>query len=100
MAILSLPLGPAPKPKPPEFDPAKLKKIAARLDGVDAAWLAARSPIRPDNRTPSELPPRALPAGEKIMIFDVFSSQGQGVWTHDGLPYDARELDCFRTGKP
>ena len=34
------------------------------------------------------------------MIFDVFSSQGQGVWIHDGLPYDARELDCFRVGKP
>jgi hypothetical protein len=37
--------------------------------------------------------------GERILIFDVFESQGQGVWTHDGLPYDARELECFRVGK-
>jgi hypothetical protein len=90
---------PAPKPKPPEFDPGKLKKIAARLDGVDAAWLAARSPIRPDNRTPASFLHSLYRQHEKIIIFDVFSSQGECVWTHDGLPYDARELDCFRTGR-
>jgi hypothetical protein len=91
---------PAPKRKPPEFDPGKLKKIAARLDRVDAAWLAARSPIRPDNRTPASFLHALYRPGEKILVFDVFESQGQGVWTHDGLPYDARELDCFRVGKP
>ena len=64
-----------------EFDPVKLKKIAAKLDGVDAAWLAARSPIRPDNRTPASFLHALYRPGEKVLIFDVFESQGQGVWT-------------------
>jgi hypothetical protein len=96
---------PAPRRKPPEFDPGKLKKLASRAamafgGGVDAAWLAAASPIRPDNRTPASFLHALYAPGEKVLIFDVFESQGQGVWTHDGLPYDARELDCFRSGKP
>ena len=90
---------PAPKRKPPEFDAAKLKRIAAKLDGVDAGWLAERSPVCPWNRTPASYLHALYAPGEKVLIFDVFDSQGQGVWTHDGLPYDARELDCFRTRK-
>jgi hypothetical protein len=91
---------PAPRPKPPEFDLFKLKKIAAKLDGIDAAWLAARSPIRPDNRTPASFLHVLYLPREKVLIFDVFESQGQDIWTHGGLPYDARELDGFRSGKP
>ena len=94
-----LPQRPTPKPKS-EFDHVKLKKIAARLEGVDAGWLAERSPICPWNRTPASFLHALYKPGENILIFDVFNSQGQGVWTHDGFPYDARELDCFRAGKP
>ena len=90
----------ASKRKPPEFDPGKLKKIATRLAGIDAAWLAARSPIRPDNRTPVSFLQALYRPGEKVLIFDVFTSQGQGLWTCEKPPFDARELDCFRIGKP
>ena len=90
----------ASKRKPPEFDPGKLKKIAARLAGIDAAWLAARSPIRPDNRTPVSFLQALYRPGEKVLIFDMFTSQGQGLWTCEKPPFDARELDCFRIGKP
>jgi hypothetical protein len=94
-----LPQRPTPKRKS-EFDHVKLKKIAARLEGVDAGWLAERSPICPWNRMPASFLHALYKPGENILIFDVFNSQGQGVWTHDGFPYDARELDCFRAGKP
>ena len=70
----------APKPKV-EFDPDKLKKVAAQLDGIDAAWFAVRSPIRPDNRTPVSFLQALYRPGEKLLIFDVFESQGQGLWT-------------------
>ena len=62
VAILPSRSAPAPKRKPPEFDLAKLKRIAAKLDGVDAGWLAARSPIRPDNRTPASFLHSLYPA--------------------------------------
>jgi hypothetical protein len=47
----------------PEFCPNKLKRIAASMDGVEANWLARRSSVRVDNRTPGILPPRAVPQG-------------------------------------
>ena len=94
-----LPQRPTPKPNS-EFDHVKLKKIAARLEGVDAGWLAERSPICPWNRTPASFLHALYKPGENILIFDVVNSQGQGVWTHDGFPYDARGLDYFRVGKP
>ena len=90
---------PAPRPKPPEFDPCKLKKIAAKLDGIDAEWFAARSPIRPDNRTPVSFLHALYRPGERVLIFDIFESQGQDLWTCEKPPFNARKLDCFRTGK-
>ena len=35
-----------------------------------------------------------------MLVFSVFASQGQAVWTCRKSPYDARELDEFRTGQP
>ena len=85
---------------PATFDPAKLARLAAKLDGIDAAWFAARSPKRPDNRTPASFLHELYAPGEKVIVFDVFESQGQAVWTGEPPPYDARSLDAFRTGKP
>ena len=82
----------------PSSIPAKLKKIAARLDGIDAAWLAARSPIRPDNRTPASFLHSLYRPGEKVLIFDVFTSQGQGLWTHDGRPTTPASLTVSAWG--
>lgn len=87
-----------PKPKP-EFDPSKLAKIAAKLPGVDAAWLAARSPLRPDTRTPALFLAALYQPREKVLVFDVFESQGQALWNCKPPPFDVTELDAFTTGK-
>ena len=94
-STLTMPKRPAPK-----FDPAKLEKIALKLDGADLEWFAARSPKQPDNRTPASFLHELYAPGEKVIVFDVFESQGQAVWTCTPPPFDARELDAFRTGKP
>ena len=82
------------------FDPAKLARIAAKLDGIDPQWFAARSPKRPDNRTPASFLHELYAPGEKVIVFDDFESQGQAVWECTPPPFDARSLDAFRTGKP
>lgn len=88
----------APPPKP-QFCAAKLGRIARKLDGIDAGWLAARSAKTPWNRTPASFLHELYATGERIVVFDVFESQGQAVWTCTALPFDARTLDAFRVGK-
>lgn len=96
---LALPLKKAPAPKP-KFDPAKLERIARKLDGIDADWFAARSAKCVWNRTPASFLHELYLPGESVVIFDTFKSQGQSLWTCKAPPFDARELDTFRTGKP
>ena len=84
----------------PAFDAAKLERLASKLPGIDAVWLSARSRKQPDNRTPASFLHELYQPGERVVVFDVFESQGQAVWTHPGFPFDARALDTFRTGKP
>lgn len=84
----------------PAFDAAKLERIANKRPAIDAAWLAERSAKRPDNRTPASFLHELYQPGERAVVFDVFESQGQAVWTHPGFPFNARALDGFRTGKP
>ena len=88
------------RPAKPVFDPVKLERIARKLDGADAEWFAARSPKQPDNRRPASFLHELFLPGEKVVVFDVFKSQGEHVWTHREPPFDAGELDAFRTGKP
>jgi len=89
-----------PKPRPKtEFDSGKLAKIAAKLHGIDAAWLAARSPIRPDTRTPASFLHALYEPGENVVVFGVFESQGQFLWTCKEPPFDARALNGFRRGR-
>ncbi len=89
-----------PRRPAPQFDPAKLERIARKLDGADADWLAARSPKTPWNRTPASFLNELYGPGERVVVFDVFESQGQAVWECTPPPFDARALDAFRTGKP
>ena len=78
-------------PEKPEFCPAKLKAIAARIpEEVDADWLARRSKIRVDNRTPASFLHAIFRKGEHVLVFTKYRSQGQTLWTHPGVPYDAR----------
>jgi hypothetical protein len=89
----------APPPPDPVFSAELFRKHAANVkDEITDAWLAARSPIRPDNRTPASFLHALYGPGEKILVFDVYASQGQYVWEHKGFPFDARELDRFRKG--
>ena len=83
-----------------QFDPVKLAQIAAKINGIDFAWFAARSPIRPDTQTPVSFLHTLYEPGEKVIIFTRFKSQGQHVWACKNPPFDVRELDRFRIGKP
>ena len=89
-----------PKAPAPAFDPARLERTARKLPQGDAEWLARRSRKQVDNRTPASFLHELYLPGERVVIFDVFRSQGQALWMHLAPPYDARELDGFRTGKP
>jgi hypothetical protein len=56
----------------PEFCPNKLERIAASMDGVDANWLARRSSVRVDNRTPASFLHALFHKGEHVLVFDKF----------------------------
>jgi hypothetical protein len=66
---------PPPRPKA-KFDLEIFRRFIAGVGRIDAAWLAARSPIRPDNRTPASFLHPLYRKGEKVVIFDNFQSQG------------------------
>ena len=93
VAFVTHPQAPA-----PEFDLDIFRRF---VDGVNinADWLAARSPICPWNRTPASFLHALFQRDEKVIIFDDFQSQGQEVWAHPGLPYDATALKHFAKGK-
>ena len=85
----------------PQFCPDKLNRIAVRIpEAVDEDWLARRSRIRVDNRTPASFLHAIFRKGEHVLVFTKYRSQGQRLWTHPGLPYDARTLNEFREGAP
>ena len=90
---------PSPRAPEPHFDPAAFSKFIAGHDNVDAQCFAARSPIAPWNRTPASLLHALYRKGEKVVVFEDYHSQGQALWVHPGLPYDARNLNQFATGK-
>jgi hypothetical protein len=85
---------PAVAPRP-EFDTQIFGKLIADRPAVDENWLAQRSPICPWNRTPTSFLHALYRKGENVVVFDDYHSQGQALWTHPGLPYDARALSAF-----
>jgi hypothetical protein len=99
-------LCPDPKPRQPKekpkFTPSKLERFARRCDGFDFADLKARSPIRPHTRTPASFLHALYRPGEKVIVFDVFISQGVEILTREGdlETYDATCLDSLRKPKP
>jgi hypothetical protein len=83
----------------PQFDSEAFKRFIAGTDNIDADWLAARSPVCPWNRTPASFLHVLYSEGDKVIIFDDFRSQGQEVWEHPGLPYNATTLNPLRKGQ-
>jgi hypothetical protein len=82
------------------FNPFVLARVAAKLGGVDAEWMAAHSPVHPENQTPSSFLHALYEPGENIVVFDVFKSQGQHLWTCLETSSSTCELESFTTGKP
>ena len=82
-----------------DFEPAKLERIARKMDGADYAWFAEKSAKTVHGRAVASVLHELYRPGEKVVIFDVYKSQGQAVWTHTGPPFDAGELDSFTKGK-
>jgi hypothetical protein len=87
----------------PVFDPAKLQRLAVRLPGVGARWMAARSPAAIEDATAESFLRALYQPGEKVIVFSIFESQGQYVWEHREPPPDPpdpRGLGAFRAGQP
>ena len=85
----------------PQFCPDKLNRIAARIpEAVDEDWLARRSRIRVDNRTPASFLHAIFGKGEHVLVFTKYRSQGQMLWTHPEVPYNALDLDDFFVPEP
>ena len=83
----------------PQFDLETFKRFIAGTDNIDAGWLAARSPICPWNRTTACFLHPLYTKGRKGHHFRRLRSQGQEVWSHPGLPFDARALKRFIKGQ-
>ena len=92
--------GPAPLKAPdPLFDPGKLESIAKKVSGVDMDWVSARSKKPVGKMTPATFLHELYRPSERVVVFDVFQSQGQFVWTHEGSTIDENALDSFRAEK-
>ena len=84
------------EPKP-EYDPSKLEALANRIDfDVAPEWLEGRSPLTGWNRTPAGFLQALYEPGEKIIVFDVFKSQGCDVWAHPGRTGNLASLNYLQ----
>ena len=80
---------PVPTPKKRSFDLAELERQAAGIAAlVDLPWLANRSETDPATVGPEEYLRRMYQAeaGEKVLVFDEYKSQGQAVWPTEKIP--------------
>ena len=85
-----------PKPKP-TFHPEVLDGVASMLTCVTAEYLEARSKFTCWNRSPAGVLHKLYRPGEKIVIFNVYESQGCEVWEHPGIAGDLSTLDYLQT---
>lgn len=75
-----------------EFDPEKLKQLAGKWrDVVTGEWLANRSSHDPATIFPTRFLELLYQPGEKVLVFDVFASQGQAFWPSDELPVAGKD---------
>ncbi|HLP78244.1 MAG TPA: hypothetical protein VK327_15165 [Candidatus Paceibacterota bacterium] len=63
----------------PKFDPETLARIAAKLPAANFEYLKARSLICPETQTPATFLNHLYRPGEKVIVFDIFESQGRHV---------------------
>lgn len=73
-----------PEPAKPVYSQGKLEAFAgAWARACDTAWLADRSPVDPLQVTAGGFLSHLYQASERVVIFDVFASQGQWLWDAD-----------------
>lgn len=72
---------PEPKKERPTFKNEVLAHVARPALGVDLAWLADRSPIDPCGVRPEDFLFALYSLEERVVVFDVFASQGQWLWS-------------------
>lgn len=91
-----------PRPRPeikPQYQPETLARLAGRLpETVSTEYLALRSKFTCWNRSPAGFLHKLYRSGERIVVFDVFESQGCEVWTHPGPAGDLSTLNYLQEG--
>src|SRR5262245_11427009 len=89
---------PPAQPKP-HCEPETLERLAGqRPDSIDVEYLRLRSKFTLHNRTPAGFLHKLYRAGEKVVLFDVFESQGCEIWEHPGLVGDLSTLNHLQQG--
>jgi hypothetical protein len=83
-----------PKPSKPEFDPARAESFARRIAPISEDWLLERSPIPVNGLRPHQFLEHLYKAGERVLIFNRYRSQGQSLWQH------GKSLATFERGCP
>lgn len=87
----------AEKQAKPVFRNEELAHVAGSLAGeVDLGWLADRSPVDPFTVTPHDYLSALYEPGERVVVFDVFESQGTWLWGKDeggGLRAERRKRE-------
>jgi len=63
----------------PTFKPSRLEALARRMDGFTLFDLAARSLIQPDLQSPASFLHALYQAGEQVLLFTRFISQGKEI---------------------
>jgi hypothetical protein len=80
-------------PRKTRFSAAVLERVARLLPHVDADFVRARSPLRPEVQTPATFLLRLYEPGESVLVFTEQESQGLHVCTCTEPPHDTRCLD-------
>jgi hypothetical protein len=91
-------MSPAPKPKP-TYKPEKLATVASSIDDVTAEYLEARSKFTCWNRSPAGVLHKLYQPGEKIIVLNVYVSQGCEVWEHPGTSGNLSTLSYLQRGQ-
>jgi hypothetical protein len=80
-----------------QYAPEKLASVADKLsESVDEDYLGVRSKFTPWNRSPAGFLAKLYRAGERVIVFDDYYSQGQKIWVHPGLTGDFSVLNNFQ----
>jgi hypothetical protein len=88
VAFSPRPIVPTPRPKM-VYEPGRLQKLAGDLcDVVDLIYLANRSEVDPAGVSAPDFLARLYnpEAGERVVVFSEYKSQGQAIWPVDALP--------------